>query len=218
LSGLAITALTTGTTTINVAANISKMQSTITQFVTDYNAVQSQVATETSTKVDSQGNLTASPLSGDNLANDISSTLRKDADAAPRGSPIMSLEDLGVVSNGNDNTLSIPDTTTLTDALTNNLAAVQDLFQNSTYGIGTTLNTYVTNITGTNGALTTAQGDLTTQSQSIDTTISTLETKVTNDETQWTTEFENMETAESSYNTDKEYLNAYFNSSSSSSG
>jgi flagellar hook-associated protein 2 len=202
-----------------VASDTSSITNAITSFVNDYNSTQKAIALETAATTDSQGNVTASPLTGDSLANDIASTLRSDADAAPSqlsNNLIASLEDLGIASNGNDNTLAI-NTTTLTNALTNNLQAVSDLFTNSTYGIATTLNTYVTNITAQNGALTTAQGDLTTESEGINTTISTLETKITNDETQWTNEFVNMESAEASANTSKEYLNAYFGTSSTTS-
>jgi len=48
------------------------------------------------------------------------------------------------------------------------------------------------------------------------TSISTLQAKIANDQTTLDNQFAAMETAINSLNTDKEFLNTYFNSSSSS--
>jgi flagellar capping protein FliD len=127
------------------------------------------------------------------------------------------LNDLGFVSNGNDNTLTTSDTTTLNSALTNNLSAIQSLFLDPTNGLTTTLGNYVTDLTGTSGVLATSEANLKTESDDITQNIATLETKVTADQARMTQEFVDMETAVNTINQQKQYLNSYFGTSTSGS-
>jgi flagellar hook-associated protein 2 len=219
ITGLSVTALSTGSTTVTVGSDTSTMATGITNFVNDYNAVQTYISSQVATSTDSSGNVTAGTLTGNMDVEGIATQLRQMMDALPGGtsSAIQSLNDLGFVSNGNDNTLTIPDPTTLATTLGNNLSAVQSLFTDPTTGLATTLGNYVTDLTGTSGVLATTEANLKTESDDITQNIATLETKITADQARMTQEFVDMETAVNTINQQKQYLNSYFGSSSSGS-
>jgi flagellar capping protein FliD len=115
------------------------------------------------------------------------------------------LSDLGITSNGKNNTLSV-DTTTLDNAVADNVNAVNTLFNDPTSGIATQLNNYLNGAIGTNGTITNHQASLTQQSTNLSTQISNLNSKISTDEAQWTTEFEAMEQADSQTNQELTYL------------
>jgi flagellar hook-associated protein 2 len=119
---------------------------------------------------------------------------------------VTQLSDLGFSSNGENNTISLADSSTLTSMLTSHLSDVKALFSDSTSGLATQMNTYVTNEIGTNGPLPTRTTDLTTQYSDISTQITNLESKITNDTDQWDSEFSAMETAESQTNQELTYI------------
>ena len=126
------------------------------------------------------------------------------------------LNDLGVASNGNDNTLAV-NTTTLDAALGSNLAAVQQLFTDPTNGLATKLNSYFTTTTSTNGLLATKEAGFTQQSDAIGTSITNLQNQITQNETKLQNEFVAMEDAINTINMQKEYLTDFFNDPTSTS-
>ena len=119
---------------------------------------------------------------------------------------VSSLADLGFQSNGNDNTIALSNSSTLTSRLTANLNDIKALFSDPTKGLAVQMDKFITNTTGTAGTLTARQSDLTQQNSSISTQISNLETKISNDTNQWNSEFTAMETAESQTNAELTYL------------
>jgi len=218
ISGLSITATGAGVTNITVGSDTSTIASTIGQFVTDYNSVQSYISSQTVTTTSSTGTVTAGLFTGNLDVENIAFTLRQMMDATPSGGTAgaENLNDLGIASNGNDNTLASPDTTTLDSALTNNLSAVQNLFTNATTGLATTLSTYVNGLTTANtGVLATDETNATSQAKSEANSISTLQSKITNDQTTLDNQFAAMETTIESINTEKQYLDDYFGASGS---
>jgi flagellar hook-associated protein 2 len=219
LTGLTVTALKLGSTTVTVGSDTSKIQTAITTFVNDYNAVQNYLNSQTMTTKDSTGKTVAGTLTGDMDANNIQTKLRQLTTATPGGlsGTIMNLNSLGIESNGNDNTLAISDTTTLANALTSNLSQVKDLFTNATTGLGATLGAYLTATTSSTGVIATKQADFTKQSSDITTTIANMETRITNDQNRMTNEFVAMETARAQINLQAQYLTSAFGGSSSSS-
>jgi flagellar hook-associated protein 2 len=218
ITGLSVTALGEGITNISVGSDTSTISSAISSFVTDYNAVQNYVSSQTASTTSSTGTVTPGLFTGDMDVENIAYNLRQLVDATPPGGTtgVENLNDLGIASNGNDNTLSLSDTTTLNSALTTNLTAVQNLFTNSTTGLATTLNSYLNNVNGSNGVLATDESNMTNETKTIATSISTLQAKIANDQTTLDNQFADMETAINSINTDKEYLNDYFGSSGAS--
>jgi flagellar hook-associated protein 2 len=218
ISGLSITALGNGTTTISVGSDTVKISSAISSFVTDYNAAQSYISSQTKPTTDSSGNTVPGVLTGDLDVENIADHLRQISGAVPSGlsGTIQSLTYLGILSNGTDNTLALSDTTTLNSALANNLDAVKQLFTNSTNGLATSFNTYLGNVNGTNGALANDEASMTKESNDITASIASLETRIGQDQTRLTNEFVAMETAINTINAQKQYLNSYFGGSASS--
>jgi flagellar hook-associated protein 2 len=217
LTGLSMTATGTGTTTISVGSDTSSLSSTITSFVNDYNAVQNYISSQTSTTTNSTtGAVTPGLFTGNMDVENIMMSLRQLVGAAPgsASSGVESLNDLGIVSNGNNNTLSISDTTTLNNALSTNLSAVQNLFTNSTNGLATTLNSYLQDVNGPSGVLTTDENNMTNEETTLTDSITNLQQKISNDQTTLTNEFTTMETSINTINEEKDYLNEYFDSSS----
>ncbi len=208
ITGLSVTAAATGSTTVTVSSDTSKISSAIQQFITDYNAVQSAISSQQIVSTSSTGTVTPGPLTGDQTANDIAENLRSLSFSSGSGlsSSITSIGDLGIQTNGQDNTLTLSDSGTLNSALANNLNAVQSFFGDATDGMATQLNNYITNITGSDGDLTNHQAILTRQYNNLSTQISNLETKISSDSAQWTSEFQAMEQAESQANQQLTYL------------
>jgi flagellar hook-associated protein 2 len=208
ITGLSVKALNTGSTTVTVNSNTSTISSAIQQFITDYNSVQTAISSQQIVTTASDGTVTPGPLTGDQTANDLAENLRSLSFFSGSGlvNSITSLADLGIESNGQDNALTLSDSDTLNDALTNNLNAVQSFFSDATNGMATLLNNYITNINGDNGELTNHQASLTQQYNNLATQIANLESKISSDSAQWTTEFEAMEQAQSQANQELTYL------------
>ena len=225
LTGLSITAQSLGSTNITVASDTNTIATAITNFVNDYNTVQNYISSQTTVststssttgETDSTTTATGTPgiLMGDMDAEGIATDLRQMVDASPLSGIIENLTDIGIASNGTDNTLSTS-SLVLNDALTNNLGQVTQLFTNSKYGLATTVGSYLTDTLANNGIIKSKEQSFTQQSAAITTSITTLQTKITNDETEMQNQFVEMEDAISSINISKEYLSAYFNSSGS---
>ena len=208
IADLTVTAAGTGSTTVTVASDTSTISSAIQQFVKDYTALQSYMTTEQSVSTGTDGAVAAGTLTGDSITNDIVSSLRSTISSVLSGTSgtINQLADLGFQSSGSDNTITLSDATKLTNALSNNLDAVKKLFSDSTSGLATQMNKYITNVTSDSGALTTRVADLTKQYTDLTTQIANMETKVSNDTTQWDSEFSAMETAESTTNQELTYI------------
>jgi flagellar hook-associated protein 2 len=126
-------------------------------------------------------------------------------------SSLNQLADLGIQTNGQNNTIAISDTTALTNALTSNLSHVQSLFADPKNGLAVQLDNFLTNTVGDNGTLTQHQANLTTQSQSIDQQVAALEKTITSDSARWTTEFQAMEQAQAQINQQMSYLTQQIN-------
>jgi flagellar hook-associated protein 2 len=216
ITGLSITATGEGLTNITVGSDTSTISSAISQFVSDYNTVQNYISSQTQTATSSTGTVTPGLFTGNMDVENIAFSLRQTMDASPGSSLVQNLNSLGILSNGQDNTLSLSDTSTLNAALTNNLSAVASLFTDPTTGIATTLNTYVNSLTSPNGVLATDEKNMTSEATTIGNSIKTLQAKITSDQTTLTNEFAAMETAIESINTDKQTLNDFFSASSSS--
>ncbi len=208
ITGLSVTALQTGTVTMNVTGDTNSVTSAIQQFVTDYNSLQSFISGQEAVSTSSSGTVTPGTLTADQTANQLATSLRSLVAAAVpvlSGNAVSMLSDLGIDTNGQNNTLSV-DTSTLNSAVAANLSAVNTLFNDPTNGIATQLNNFINNSIGTNGTITGHEASLTQQSDNITTQISNLNSKITTDEAQWTSEFEAMEQAESQTNQELTYL------------
>ena len=208
INGLSVTAVTTGSVTVSVSSDPSQITTAVQKFITDYNAVQSFISSQQSVTTASDGTVTAGTLTGDMTANNLATKLRSLSYTPGSGlsSAITSLGALGIQTNGQDNTLSLSDTSALDSALASNLSGVQAFFADATNGMATQLNNYITNVTGPDGEFTNRQADLTQQSNNLGTQISNLESKIQSDSQLWTNEFEAMEQAQAQVNQELTYL------------
>jgi flagellar hook-associated protein 2 len=156
------------------------------------------------------GTVTPGTLTGDentsNIVSGLRSLMSEVENIAGTSGTVSQLSDLGFESNGSDNTIALSNSSTLTTALTSHLNDVKALFSDSTKGLATQMDSYITSVIGTNGTLPTRTSDLTKQNSDITTQISNLEAKITNDSDQWDSEFQAMETAESQTNQELAYL------------
>ena len=210
INGLSLTALKTGDVSVTVGSDTSAVTSALQSFVNDYNNVQSYITTQSASSTDSTGKVTAGLLTGDMDAADIASSLRSTGfspvSISGLSTTFSQLANLGITSNGQDNTIKL-DTTALGTALANNPTQVKSFFSDATNGWATKLDTYLTNTVGDSGSIASHQAALTTQSKAIDTQIANLEKQITADSATWTTAFQNMETAMSQTNQELTYLN-----------
>jgi len=208
IQNLSVTALATGSATVTVGSDTSAVSTAIQQFITDYNSVQNYISSQQIVSTASDGTVTPGTLTGDQTADDITTNLRSLSFIAGSGlsGAIKTLGDLGIQTNGQNNTLSLSDSSTLNSALANNLRSVQSFFSDATNGMATQLSNYITNITASDGELTNHQASLSQQSGNITTQIANLETKITSDTAQWTSEFQAMEQAQSQVNQELTYL------------
>jgi flagellar hook-associated protein 2 len=212
--GLTVTALATNTSTTPVTVNVSSDTTTISnaiqKFVTDYSAAQTYITSQQSVTTAADGTVTPGTLTGDSTTNGLVTSLRALVGAVANitgtSGSVASLTDLGFQSNGNDNTIALSDSSTLTSMLTSHLKDVAALFSDPNKGLATQMNTYITNTIGANGSLPTRTADLSQQSTDIGTQITNLETKISNDMDQWNSEFTAMETAESQTNSELTYI------------
>ena len=220
ISGLSVTATQAGSFTVTVASDTSKIISAIQQFVTDYNSVQSYIGSQMAVTNNPGGSVTAGLLTGDMTASGIASSLRTAGFSVISipglSNTFRSLADLGITTNGQNNTVAL-DTSALNNALAGNLNAVQSLFTDPTNGLCAKLTNFLNDTIGgsnitTPGTLTQHQTSLSTQSTEISTQISNLETKIASDTKHWNSEFQAMEVAQSQVNQQLSYLSQQISS------
>ncbi len=112
LVGLSVAALTEGgSTTVSVAGDTAKIRTAITDFIVEYNKTQSLIDVETASSTDAKGKVTAGTLASEGDAESIANSLRGLVYSSASGldGVINHLDKLGIVSNGNDNTIKLSD-------------------------------------------------------------------------------------------------------------
>jgi flagellar hook-associated protein 2 len=214
LGGLQVTVSGPGSFDVTVASDSNKIKTGITDFVTEYNKVQSLITTQTASSTDAKGKVTAGVLAGNQDTESLSMSLRDLVNSSATGlsGALQRLDSLGFVSNGHDDTLSTADLTGLDRALASNLSGVKDLFTHASTGLGVKLNDYLNRTIGDSGSLVTHQANLTSQSAAIDTQIANMEKQIQQYQQQLTNEFVAMETAQAQVNQQLTFLQQSFKS------
>ena len=212
LAGLSVTALKVGTTTVDVSSDTSKIKAAITSFLSDYNKMQSLIDTQTASSTDTKGKVTAGVLAAENDVSDLASRLRATANASVSGltGTLKSLNDLGIVSNGDDNSLKLEDEDRLAAALTDNLSSVKAIFADGTNGLAVKLGAYLERTVGDDGTLPARQTNLTKQAAAIDTQVSDMERVVQANRQRLLDSFVAMETAQANISNQLKYLQKTF--------
>src|SRR5262249_28821685 len=130
---------------------------------------------------------------------------------------VKSLDDLGIKSNGDDDTLTVDDDSKLDAALANNLTGVTSLFTDPTNGLAVKLADYIKKTTGDDGTLVAHQKTLTDQMKDIDGQVAQMERIVQDQKDAMTAKFQAMEQAEATINQQLQYLTKTFGGGSTTS-
>ena len=216
ITGLSVTALATGASNITVGSDTAVIKTAINDFIAEYNKVQSIIDAQTASTTDSKGKVTAGVLANEGDADDIGTRLRRAVTGEVTGltAALNQLEDLGILSNGTNNSIKLDSETKLDKALAENLTTVRNIFANSTNGLAGKLDTYLEAVIGDTGSLVTRQDNNTKQSAAIDVQIADLERIVLSNRERMLQSFIAMETAQSNANQQMNFLNQRFGTSS----
>lgn len=215
ITGLTVTALTTGATNVTIGSDTTKIKTAITDLVTQYNKVQSLIDTDTASSTDEKGKVKAGILAGDRDIANLAATLRSKVFSSVSGltGSISKLAQLGYQTNGNDNNLTLADSAALDSALASKLTDVRDFFTNSTTGFATALSAYIDKQSNEDdGALVTHQNLLTQQSTDIDTQVTAMERIVQTTRQRLIDSFQAMERAQAQITQQQTYLTKTFGS------
>jgi flagellar hook-associated protein 2 len=207
LEGLSISVVDQGTTKITVSSDTSAIKTAITSFVDEYNNLQKLIDKNTASSTDAQGKVTAGLLAQDSDTNELGRSLRTMVVSSLSSAlGVKKLDDLGIITNGNDDTLEIDDESKLDAALANNLSGVTSLFTDVSGGIAAKLAAYIEKTTGDDGTLITHQKNLTDEMSDIDKQIAEMERIVQEQKANLTEQFVNMEKASAASNQQLAFL------------
>jgi flagellar hook-associated protein 2 len=215
IAGLNVTALDESEVTITVTSDTEKVKTAIKSFIEEYNKAQSILETNTATSTDSKGKVTAGTLSNDSEASELASRLRSMAYTviSTLAADMNQLADVGIKTNGNDNSLELEDEELLDSSLANNLNGVRSLFTNDTTGLAVKLDTYLEDTIGDDGTLAEKDTRLAKEIAGIDTQISDLERIVESNRLRLIDSFIAMETAQAQINQQLQFLMQRFGGS-----
>jgi flagellar hook-associated protein 2 len=209
LAGLSVTALTEGTSIrIEVLGDNTKIKTALNDFISEYNKTQSLIDTQTASSTDAKGKVTAGILANESDASDVGSTLRSlmNRDVSGLSGTLKRLQGLGFVSNGNDNSLTLGNSTELDEVLANHLGDVRDLFTSSTDGLAVAISGYLEKTVGDDGTLIKHRDNLTKFISSIDTQVSDQERLVQSNRQKLIDSFVIMETAQARISQQLQFL------------
>lgn len=207
MTGLSISVLDEGTTQITISSDSTGIRKAITDFVDEYNNLQKLIDKNTASSTDASGKVTAGLLAQDSDAVEMARALREIVVSSLTTSlGIKNLDEIGIKTNGNDDTLAIDDESKLDTALGDKLTAVSSLFTNATDGLATKLAAYIEKTTGDEGTFVDHQNNLTEDMADIDKQIAEMERIVQAQKEALTASFVGMETAQAKINQQLAYL------------
>jgi flagellar hook-associated protein 2 len=212
IPGLTVTAGTPTTQTITVAPDTTSITNAIQTFVTDYNTVQSTIGKDTTISTGSNGQPQTAVLSGDQDIAGWASQLESLLFATVPGlsGTVKQMANLGLDFDANGQ-LSLTDSSKLQDALTNHGADVAAYFTQASTGIANKVNSYLTNLLSPMGTLAQKSTTLVSDDSDLNTQITTLQAQLTQEQAALTTKFENMQAAQTTAQSQLNYLNAVAN-------
>jgi flagellar hook-associated protein 2 len=126
-----------GSTTVGTSNDTTKIKTAITDFVAEYNKAQSLIDSQTASSTDAKGKVTAGILAGESVADEIARKLRGMVNSVVSilSGSVKSLSDLGIDSNGDNNSIAITDQNKFDSALSENLTSVKQLFSDASNGL-----------------------------------------------------------------------------------
>ncbi|MBT3595420.1 MAG: flagellar filament capping protein FliD [Verrucomicrobia bacterium] len=212
VSGLSLTALQTGTTTVTVESDREAIEKGINDFVSQFNKVQSFIDKHTATSTNSLGSVTAGVLNGESEVESIASQLRSIVTGEISGlnASMNHLNEIGISSSGYDNNIDVSDSSLLSESLINNLDQVKSIFQNASSGVGVQMMAFLDQQIGDEGALPDKVTRLTEQSTDIDDQMARMESLVAMRKQSLIDGFVAMELAQQKINQQMSFLSAKF--------
>ena len=208
LAGLTLTAGSTGTQVVTIAADTAAMRTKLDTFVSAYNAVQSYIEDRTRITTAS-GKVTTSVLSSNREVQAWAGELRSLAFGAVAG---QRLENFGIDFKSGSNQLEVKDATKLETALRDRPAAVEAFFQQAGTGFAAKLDTRLTALTAANGE---QQERLTKTNRDLDRQIADIERRLVQQREQMEAAFIRMEEAQSRISSQSDALTRAFSTSTS---
>jgi flagellar hook-associated protein 2 len=215
ITGVSLSALKEGTTTLKIAADTTSIRTALESFVKAYNdtiALGRQLSSyNTATK-------TASILTGETAARSIMSELRTmiGLDFTGTTGSIKRLSDLGIASQ-RDGTLQI-NTTKMLTALSSPTEVAATLSTNTTLfkGVAVQMSTRLGNLLADNGAFGSRLSGINSSIKDIDKRRTTLETRLTGIEKRYRTQFTTLDSLVASMQRTSQYLTQQLSSLSNS--
>jgi flagellar hook-associated protein 2 len=201
------------TQTLQIASDTSSMSSSIQDFITKFNSLQTLIDTDTKVTVTGT-NVSTSVLSGNREVEDWGRKLQSLAFEAVGGltGSVSRLNDLGIDFNSTSGQLVVKNSGKLATALSDHPDDVQSFFLSPTAGFVPKLFGYLTNALSSDSK---QQDNITKSNSDLDTQIATLQSKLDDERTNLTDSFIAMLDAQSSAQSQQTYLtNTFFKSSS----
>ncbi len=211
IAGLQITAVKTGSNTITVETDRTAINESISGLISQFNKVQSFLATYTGTTIGSDESVSSGILARDSDIRGMASELRAlmTGSVASLGADLNELDDLGAKTSGYSNEITLS-STSLDEAILNSLDSVKTLFQDSTDGIAVKLLDYVETALDDEGTIADKLSNLSTQSSDIDDQIARQERLVQMRRQAMIDSFVAMETAQQQINQQMQFLESRF--------
>jgi len=200
LTGVTLALTGTGTSQLNITQSTAPISTAVNDFVTAYNQYASNVATLNSYN-SSTGQ--AGVLLGDPTLAAIQTQISNVLGSSVSGNSIGTLASLGITRNA-DGSISL-NSTTLSNALANNPAAVQGLFT-GTKGIATQLSSVASNFNASDGVLQTQISSITTDVTNLSAQQTALTARMAVYQQQLVKQYTNLDTLMTSLNNTSSYL------------
>ena len=207
---------------MTIAKDTNAIKTAIASFVSNYNSIQETIAAQAKIEVAADGDVTAASLSDERLVAEIAANLRAkvmgDVDGGQITGTIKRLESLGYGSNGYDNTITLDNSSTLDNALRDNIGDVKAFFSTGTYGYGDVVDDYIETLIGESmetGSLVDRTDNLANLSDDIDEQIENLERQVLANRQRMIDSFVLMEQAQAKINQDMQFIMSRFGSNNS---
>ena len=216
IAGLSVAVTSETTESVTVGGDNAGARTKIEEFIAKFNAVQALIDQQTKSSTTSDGKVTASLLAGNREVSDIAKQLRNKIFSAVPGlsGSIQRLESIGIDFKSSSSILEIKDSGKLDAALRDHGNDVRTLFSDTSNGLSKRLNSFITQITGTTGTLTTQTASIAKQSKSIDEQIAAMDRRLAQQKTLLEQGFIRMESAQSNIQSQLSALNNAFGTGS----
>lgn len=197
----------TNKVTITVGSDNSGIKIGITDFVDQYNRVQSIIETQTASSTDAEGEVSQGILASDPTVSEITRSLRsKMFSEVDLSSTIKRLETIGFETDGDSNQITLAEEADLDNALSTNKNDLKLFFTDSSNGLAIRVEDYLESVSGSDGILVSHEENIKKESTRIDEQLEAMEKQVQFNRQRLTDSFIAMEVAQSQINQQMQFL------------